>query len=350
MDMNLHAVRDSGTPEIVLYQFDVDNPMNSHGLLIAYAEQTVKPVVSDFDTFLVGSRGMAYSELPDEQRNLAIWAVDKTKGILDIKRDASWTSQWLEILEREADSLSVEVPEYGFGDPISYNLIETVIEKTKDIGAVRHGAECFNFYFPQELDNEYLVIWDGFLSGGPEGRNEKAWSYMDPNSLYEFLSVRVEEGYCFPVNPVWVVRDPPWYRIFDQLRRDPTTRETFQAWYPEGSELVKLIDSIHADHPDGFSHVHHHHHQCEAGDDSDTDCCEDVSTEIHKICSLSKALSREKSLPTSVPSKKSTAAASNTGGYLRREKHRFKLLHRQIELLEDESSRLRKTASASRKS
>ena len=26
-------------------------------------------------------------------------------------------------------------------------------------GAVRHGAECFNFYFPQELDPEFLVVW-----------------------------------------------------------------------------------------------------------------------------------------------------------------------------------------------
>ena len=31
-----------------------------------------------------------------------------------------------------------------------------------EAGAVRHGAECFNFYFPQELDREYLVIYEGF--------------------------------------------------------------------------------------------------------------------------------------------------------------------------------------------
>ena len=28
--------------------------------------------------------------------------------------------------------------------------------------AVRHGAESFNFYFPQDLDPEYLVVWDGY--------------------------------------------------------------------------------------------------------------------------------------------------------------------------------------------
>ncbi|CAE7390210.1 pkaR, partial [Symbiodinium natans] len=65
MDMNLHAVRDeTSNPRVVLYQYDATNPMNPHGLLIAYAEEwtaphsskvvrTVKPVVSDFDTFTV---------------------------------------------------------------------------------------------------------------------------------------------------------------------------------------------------------------------------------------------------------------------------------------------------------
>ncbi|CAE7798201.1 PKAR, partial [Symbiodinium sp. KB8] len=46
-----------------------------------------------------------------------------------------------------------------------------VIEATKFSGAVRHGAECFNFYFPQELDSEYLIIWDGF--------DGKPWAYRD---------------------------------------------------------------------------------------------------------------------------------------------------------------------------
>lgn len=44
MDMNLQAVRGDSKPKVVLYQFDQDNAMNPHGLLIAYAEATVKPV------------------------------------------------------------------------------------------------------------------------------------------------------------------------------------------------------------------------------------------------------------------------------------------------------------------
>ena len=41
--------------------------MNPLGLLMAYAEETVTPVVSDFDTFLVGSRGVQYAATPPEQ-------------------------------------------------------------------------------------------------------------------------------------------------------------------------------------------------------------------------------------------------------------------------------------------
>ena len=45
-------------PRVVLFQWDKTDPMNPLGLLIAYEEEKVVPVVSDFDTFLVGSKGM----------------------------------------------------------------------------------------------------------------------------------------------------------------------------------------------------------------------------------------------------------------------------------------------------
>merc|ERR1719453_2600163 len=67
MNMNLHSIRDCHTkPEVVLWQFDEEHPMNPHGLLIAYAEHAVKPVVSDFDPFLVASTRMTYKMVPPE--------------------------------------------------------------------------------------------------------------------------------------------------------------------------------------------------------------------------------------------------------------------------------------------
>ena len=92
LDMNLHALRDGVAPPVVLFQFDKADPMNPLGLLMAYAEAQVTPplsdpytslatltptptltltqvtpVVSDFDTFLVGSRGVQYAATPPEQ-------------------------------------------------------------------------------------------------------------------------------------------------------------------------------------------------------------------------------------------------------------------------------------------
>ncbi len=50
---------------------------------------------------------------------------------------------------------------------------------TADSGAVRHGAECYNFWFPLELDPEYLVIWAGFP--------DKPWEYMKIDRLATVL-------------------------------------------------------------------------------------------------------------------------------------------------------------------
>ena len=68
LDMNRHALRgEGGSPTVVLHQFDKGDPLNPLGLLMAYAEANVTPVVSDFDTFLIGSRGLRYDATPPEQ-------------------------------------------------------------------------------------------------------------------------------------------------------------------------------------------------------------------------------------------------------------------------------------------
>ena len=87
LDMNMHAVRDgaAGTtsPIVVLYQFDQREPMNPLGLLMAYAEAQVTPVVSDFDTFTVGSKGLHYVPTPPKQVRLMNWALDHTEELLE---------------------------------------------------------------------------------------------------------------------------------------------------------------------------------------------------------------------------------------------------------------------------
>ncbi|CAE7035109.1 PKAR [Symbiodinium sp. CCMP2592] len=242
MDMNLHAIRGKSEPQVVLYQYDESDPMNPRGLLIAYAEAHVKPVVSDFDTFTVGSRGMRYSQLPADQAKLITWLLQRTQEILGSLDHNPWTSRWLEVLKKEnekEDGVHPELPKFGFGDPTSYQLIADVVAETAPCGAVRHGAECSNFYFPQaglpraaagralpaelqsafatrrsqELDDEFLVVWHGFNE-----MHGKPWDYKDESSLRAFLLERIAEGYSFPLNPVWPLRDKGWFEVF-QVRR-----------------------------------------------------------------------------------------------------------------------------------
>ena len=95
------------------------------------------------------------------------------------------------------------MPLYGFGDPQSYDIMAKAVEQLRFCGAVRHGAECFNFWFPQELDERFLVVWDGFVSYGAR----VPWRYVDRQGLRDFLLGRVEDGYAFPLNPKWVLCD-----------------------------------------------------------------------------------------------------------------------------------------------
>ena len=152
MDLNLQATRSYsvGAPKAVLYQFDRVKAMNPRGLLMAYEEAAVKPVASDIDAFLVGSQGMALEELPAEQLRLVDWAINHIESVLAAPSSASWTKRWLSVLMAEAKKgFHPEIPKYGFGDPVSTAVISTAVQSLTQSGAVRHGAESFNFYFPQ---------------------------------------------------------------------------------------------------------------------------------------------------------------------------------------------------------
>eukprot|EP00316_Scyphosphaera_apsteinii_P007806 CAMPEP_0119346668 /NCGR_PEP_ID=MMETSP1333-20130426/108123_1 /TAXON_ID=418940 /ORGANISM="Scyphosphaera apsteinii, Strain RCC1455" /LENGTH=849 /DNA_ID=CAMNT_0007359179 /DNA_START=509 /DNA_END=3059 /DNA_ORIENTATION=- len=245
LEMNLNALRDGGSPPVVLYQFDNKDPMNPLGLLMAYAEERVTPVVSDFDTFLVGSRGVRYDATPPEQVQLMHWALDHTTALLAEPNGKGWMNRWLDILTQEArNGFHPTLPEYGFGDPTSYGLIGSIIDAVRACGAVRHGAECFNFYFPQELDNEFLVVWDGLGSA--------SWTTLKEAELRTFLLDRAREGYSFPINPVWPVRDVGWLEVLEALKQEEEAAINLQSWFPPDSGVLQRIAQIRADYPNGF--------------------------------------------------------------------------------------------------
>lgn len=189
---------------------------------------------------------MKYETVPDEQVKLATWALEHTVEILRSPSPVSWNSRWLEILKQSSEEgFHPSVPKYGFGDATAYRLIEAVVEWTKATGAVRHGAESFNYYFPQELDEEYLIVWEKFP--------DKPWAYKTEEQLREFLFERIVDGYCFPLNPVWPVRDKGWYELFDALENSPEAQPAMRSWFPPGSGISERIRDIHEQFPNTFS-------------------------------------------------------------------------------------------------
>ena len=255
MDMNLRSSREKSLPSVCVMQWDLLDPLNSAGLLIAYEEQgKVLPVVSDFDTFTVGHTGpFEYKEtISDTQADLIRWSLKHCEAILAKQaqhpaKPVSWTQEWLQILTKEAyRGFKPKIPELGFGDPTSVELIRDMAHRTSECGAIRHGAECFNFYFPQELDEEFLIVWNGF-----EPKHGAAWQHHSESELRQFLLNRIADGYLFPIHPIWPVRDKGWYEVFMALRNAPGASTVLPIWYPGG--LIEIIDRIHASYPDGFN-------------------------------------------------------------------------------------------------
>jgi hypothetical protein len=122
--------------------------------LVAYEENgKVKPVVSDFDCFLTGTRGVKYKKpISDDQVNLVKWSVDNIGEVLDERvasnSTAGWMNTWFGVLKKAAlKGFYPQTPKYGNGDPKSYEIIECAVSRLKETGCVRHGAECFNFFF-----------------------------------------------------------------------------------------------------------------------------------------------------------------------------------------------------------
>jgi hypothetical protein len=137
-----------------------------------------------------------------------------------------------------------KVPKYGFGDAVSCRFIAEAIEATVETGAIRHGAECFNYLFPQELDDEYLVVWEGF--------DGKAWEYLEEDELREFLIERAGTGFIFPLNPVWIVRDLYWYDVYQAMNRTEEGKAFLRHYLSESLGMFEQIEAIHSRYPDCF--------------------------------------------------------------------------------------------------
>lgn len=135
------------------------------------------------------------------------------------------------------------MPRFGFGDPKSYSVMEMAVKRVQENGAVRHGPECFNYYFPQDLDEEYLVISDTLDGPVP-------WKYVDLDDLQDLLYDAILDGFTFPINPKWVLVDPGWKRVWDCLMQSEhiNTKESLNVWFPPSSRIRERVNSISKNH------------------------------------------------------------------------------------------------------
>ena len=265
MDLNLRATRTppqtEGPPRAVVWQHDAKRPLNPRGLLVALEEEEierVRPVASDFDAFLFGSRGVTFEPLAPDQVQLVQWLIGCIEGVLAESGSDPWMKRWLQVLQREgAKGFHPEIPPYGFGDPTSYSIVQSIVRQVRRSGAVRHGAECFNFYFPQDLDEQFLVVWDGFEQTDDEAaltghRQHVPFRYLDREGLLLFLAARLEDGFAFPLNPKWLLCDAGWWHLYEQAEQSPAAAVSLEAWYPRETGLREQLRAVHKAHPHGF--------------------------------------------------------------------------------------------------
>lgn len=246
--------RNNGSaPIAVLLQYDEKKSMRPQTLVVAYEESgAVIPVVSDFDCFLLGWRREALwlgCNLPREQEDLMMWCIDKVEEVLSDCHLSSdpWTIRWLEVKkEAHKAGISFESPPYGYGDPKSYGIMEKAALRLKDTGAVRHGSECFNYGFPQEIDETFLLVSDT-LENVP-------WRYLNVSELQGLLLTKIQEGFVFPLNPKWILCDPGWKNVYDHLMNSQALYADLcrDVWYPPGLGIRKRIEKICEKYPMGF--------------------------------------------------------------------------------------------------
>merc|ERR1719199_1481731 len=68
---------------------------------------------------------------------------------------------------------------------------------------------------------------------------------------------RVPEGYSFPLNPAWALRDPAWLPVLRSLQNHRHSQECLDSWFPRESGVMDRMEEIVLKHPDGFGDKGH---------------------------------------------------------------------------------------------
>ena len=84
------------------------------------------------------------------------------------------------------------------------------------------------------------------------GYTSPPWRSVKEPELREFLLARAKEGYSFPINPVWPIRDKGWYAVLEALRSSAEQKANLNAWFPPVTGVLDRIEKLHATYRDGF--------------------------------------------------------------------------------------------------
>jgi hypothetical protein len=213
--------------DVCLLQADPKEPLNPYGCLMSLHEDgRVIAAVSDFDAFLIGSSEPVFEALDSQQVELAEWCLDTCPKVCQAA-SSSWARAWLHMADKRP---RCPMPPHGYGDKVSTEMIEELIEATKPCGrATRHGMEAFNYAVPVDFDDSYVVYWGQFAS--------VPYRHMNLDDLCTFLLKQARDGFHFPLNPAWM-RDARFAHIFKELQLRGR-----QQWFPIEFQ-VKIRDAI----------------------------------------------------------------------------------------------------------
>ena len=258
--MNFECMRNykGDGPRPVVYQLDEDLPLRPQTMVVAYEEKyNVIPVASDFDCFLIATRGVVYDEaMSTEIVDLMKWMIESIEEILKNpkNKEKRWSSCWFEAMRKADERSKILMPQFGFSDPKSYAIMEGAVKRFAHNrnGAVRHGAECFNYKFPQEVDDKLLVVTD---RGEVDGNDNRLFKYMSPSELQEFMLEKLDDGFVFPLNPKWILADRGWKKVYDKMlsSTDPNVQKSLDVWYPKSSGVREMIERVHTRFPSGYT-------------------------------------------------------------------------------------------------
>jgi len=80
------------------------------------------------------------------------------------------------------------------------------------------------------------------------------WKYVNATDLQTILSKKIAEGFVFPLNPKWILCDPGWKKIYNDLMASDAlyAEMSKDVWFPPYSGVRERIEDIFKRHPNGF--------------------------------------------------------------------------------------------------